>query len=410
MVVPERAATAADAVQGAIPRVVFEPTTVEEATEAMARCARERLSVCFVGGGTLLGLGAAPSRLDAVIRTGGLSRLVDHAPSDQVVTAEAGMTLSALAAVLAGHRQRLALDAPFPGRATLGGVVAANTFGPRRTRFGGARDLVLGVSLVRADGTAARGGGRVVKNVAGFDLPRLLVGSIGTLALLTRVTFRVHPLPETEATLLFPGLAPARVRRLVAAWTAAQLEPSAVAAVFTSDRLDLGLRLEGFEAGVSDQVRRLLELASREGIAGERAGAAEAAAFWARHDAVRERGSIKVKIASVPSRLEDLCRSWLPPVLGEFSPASAVVYPTLGIAFASGDPASAAGAAAGLRDARAAVVAAGGSLLVHESPAAIRPAVDAWGPPPASIDLMRALKARFDPDRRLAPGRFVGGI
>jgi len=289
-------------------------------------------------------------------------------------------------------------------------VVAANAFGPRRTRFGAARDLVLGVSLVRADGVAAKGGGKVVKNVAGFDLPRLMVGSLGTLALLTTVTFRVHPLPETEVTVLFPGLDPDQVRGFAQAWRAAQLEPSSAAAVFASDRLDLGLRVEGFEAGVADQVARLLDLGRRSGLAGERLGAAEGASFWRRHDAVREGGSVRVKVASTPSRLGDLARAWLPSILGELSPAGAVVYPTLGIAFASGEPASGAGLAAGLREARIAVSATGGSLVVCEAPPAIRPTFDPWGPPPPSIDLMRALKERFDPDRRLAPGRFVGNI
>jgi glycolate oxidase FAD binding subunit len=410
MVIRERPARPDDAIQGVVPRLVLEPSTVEEAIAAVARCAAERMAVVFVGGGTDLGLGARPSRLDAVIRTGALSRLVDHAPADQVVTAEAGMTLSALGQALALQRQRLALDAPLPGRATVGGVVAANAFGPRRTRFGAARDLVLGVSLVRADGVAAKGGGKVVKNVAGFDLPRLMVGSLGTLALLTTVTFRVHPLPETEVTVLFPGLDPDQVRSFVQAWRAAQLEPSSAAAVFASDRLDLGLRVEGFQAGVDDQVTRLLELGRRAGLPGERLDAASGEAFWRRHDAVREKGTVRVKIVSTPSRLGEMARAWLPPLLGELSPAGAVVYPTLGIAFVSGEPASGAGLAAGLRAARISVTAAGGSLVLCDAPPAIRPAVDPWGPPPPSLDLMRALKERFDPDRRLAPGRFVGGI
>jgi glycolate oxidase FAD binding subunit len=405
-----RAGASDDAIQGVVPSLVVEPATVAEAAEAMAQAAAERKSVAFVGGGTDLGLGNRPSRLDTVLRTGSLSRLVDHAPADQVVTAQAGMTLSTLAAVLARHGQRLALDAPFPARATVGGVVAANAFGPRRARFGAPRDLVLGVSLVRFDGAAVRGGSKVVKNVAGFDLPRLMVGSLGTLALLTEVTFRLHPLPETEATVLLPGLDADQVRSVAAAWRTAQLEPTSAVALFSSDRLDLGVRFEGFEAGVADQVTRMLELARKGQLPAERSSAPAAAAFWARHDAVREQGSLRVKLTATPSRLPEMARAWIPAILGELSPAAAVLYPTLGIAFVSGEPASPAGVATGLRDARAAAVAAGGSLVVCEAPAAIRPAVDPWGPPPPSIDLMRALKDRFDPDRRLAPGRFVGGI
>lgn len=406
----ERQATAADAVQGVVPRLVLEPATLEEAAEALARSAADQLAVTFVGGGTDLGLGGRPARLDAVIRTGALSRLVDHAPADQVVTAEAGMTLGALREALALHRQWLALDAPFPDRATVGGVVAANAFGPRRARFGAARDLVLGVSIVRADGTAAKGGGRVVKNVAGFDVPRLMVGSLGTLALLTTVTFRVHPLPETGATVLFPGLDPAQVWALASGWRTAQLEPTSAAAILDSARFDLGVRFEGFQAGVADQVTRLLELGRKSGMAGQRLGEAEAAGFWRRHDAVREEGSLRVKFAAPPSRLPAMARSWLAAILGELSPSSAVIYPTLGLAFVSGEPASPAGLVAGIHDARLAAASAGGWLVVCEAPPIIRGAVDPWGPPPPSIDLMRSLKQRFDPDRRLAPGRLVGGI
>jgi glycolate oxidase FAD binding subunit len=320
------------------------------------------------------------------------------------------MTHAALREVLAAHRQWLALDAPFPDRATVGGVVAANAFGPRRARFGAARDLVLGVSVVRADGTAAKGGGRVVKNVAGFDLPRLMVGSLGTLAMLTTVTFRVHPLPETAATVLFPALEPGRAWALAVAWRAAQLEPTSAAALLASDRVDLGARFEGFEAGVSDQVRRLLDAAAKLGIEGGRLSDADAAAFWERHDEVREEGPLRLKLSATPSRFPDAARTWLPRVLGELSPSRAVFYPTLGIAFASGEPADAAGLVAAVHEARVAAASAGGSLVVCDAPPAIRGAVDPFGPPPPSIDLMRSLKERFDPDHRLAPGRFVGGI
>jgi len=409
-VIRERQGTDDDAVQGVIPRIVLEPATLEEAAAALCRSAADRLAVTFVGGGTDLGLGGRPARLDAVIRTGALSRLVDHAPADQVITAEAGMTLGSLRETLALHRQWLALDPPFPDRATLGGVVAANAFGPRRARFGAARDLVLGVSIVRADGTAAKGGGRVVKNVAGFDLPRLMVGSLGTLALLTTVTFRVHPLPEARATVLFPGLDATQAWALTSGWRAAQLEPTSAAAILDSDRFDLGVRFEGFESGVADQTARMLGLGRKAGLAGARLGDVDAAEFWRRHDAIREGGSLRVKFSAPSSRLPEMARGWLPAVLGELSPSAAVLYPTLGLAFASGEPTSAASLVAGLHDARVAVIAVGGSLVLCEAPVAVRRAFDPWGAPPPAIDLMRSLKERFDPDRRLSPGRFVGGI
>jgi glycolate oxidase FAD binding subunit len=406
----ERAATEADAVLGVRPRVVFEPASGEEAAEAMARAAAEGLALAFVGGGTDLGLGARPERLDAVIRTGGLSRLVAHAPGDQVVTVEAGMTLAALQAALAPQGQWLALDAPFPERATVGGIVAGNAFGPRRARFGGPRDLVLGVTLVRADGTEARGGGRVVKNVAGFDVPRLLVGSRGSLALITTITFRVHPLPETGATVRFAGLGPAQAWALAKAWRAAQLEPSAAAGLVDQGRLDLGVRFEGFTAGVEDQATRLEALGLTLGLPGARLDAAGAETFWRRHQAVREGGPLLAKLSAPADQLAPLVEGWLPMLLAGLAGGSALVYPTLGVAFAAGQPAAAADLAGAVERSRAGLLAAGGSLVICQAPDAVRGAFDPWGPAPPALELMRSLKQHFDPERRLSPGCFAGGL
>jgi glycolate oxidase FAD binding subunit len=151
-----------DAVLGVRPSIAVEPATVEEAGEAMRALAADRLAVVFMGGGTDLELGAPPSRLDAVLHTRRLSRIREHAPSDQIVAVEAGMTLAELQRLLAPHGQRLAIDPPFPERATLGGIVAASAFGPRRARFGSVRDLVIGITVVGGDGVVARGGGTVV--------------------------------------------------------------------------------------------------------------------------------------------------------------------------------------------------------------------------------------------------------
>ena len=171
------------------------------------RGARPQERLLFVGGGTDLDLGAPPERLDVLLRTRRLDRIVEHAPSDQIAVVEAGVTAGrARPARSAPRGQRLALDPPLPERATVGGIVAANAFGPRRARYGSVRDLIIGVTIVRADGVVAHGGGKVVKNVAGFDLPKLMVGSLGTLGLIATATFRLHPLPEESATLLAPGL------------------------------------------------------------------------------------------------------------------------------------------------------------------------------------------------------------
>jgi len=406
----ERPGTESDAVLGVVPRLVLDPQDVEEAGAALGMCARDRLAVSFVGGGTELGLGAPPSELDAVLHTGALCRIVEYAPADQIVVAQAGLPLAALQRHLAPQGQWLALDPPWGGRATLGGIVAANAFGPRRARYGSVRDLIVGISFVRADGTAAKGGGKVVKNVAGFDLPRLMVGALGTLGLITTVTFRLHPLPESGETVLFPGLDAAQVSSLGTSLRAAQLEPSSSAALSSSDRFDLGVRFEGFAQGVAKQVEGLLELGLRMGLGGERLQAAEAEAFWGRHDSVRELGPLRLKVAVPPSRFPDFAGTALPLLFGELSPAASAWYPSLGIGFVAGRPAGTASAAAAVDSARGEALGLKGSLVVCEASQELRAAVDVWGPPPPAFELMQGLKNRLDPDRRLNRGRFMGGI
>jgi len=403
-----RPGEAGDAIGGVIPRAVHAPASVAEAAEVLRSAAAARQRLAFLGGGTDLGTGAAPAALDAVVRTARLARIVEYAPSDQIVVAEAGVTLAALQAALGRERQRLALDPPWPERATLGGVVAANAYGALRTRYGSVRDLLIGATLVRAEGTVVKSGGKVVKNVAGFDVARLMVGSLGTLAMVAVANFRVHPLPEVVETVVVPGLAPGAVWGLVRALRGARLEPAATAALGAVARLDLGVRFEGFEKGVRDQAARAVEIAAAAGHDPVRGEAA--AAFWGRHDARRRAGPVRLRVQAVPAALEAVARAALAPLEALLADAGVVWYPALGTGFVSGAPAAPAELAGAVAGARRALAAAGGTLTVAAAPAELAPAPDPWGPQPPAFALMRALKERFDPERRLAPGRFVGGL
>ncbi len=342
----------------------------------MLRSLRER--VMFVGGGTQLGLGPAP---EVLFSTRLLNRIVDYAPSDQVVTVEAGVTLAALQEHLNKQGQRLSLDPPLPERATLGGIVAANSFGPLRTRFGSVRDLIIGVSIVRADGTRAKGGGKVVKTVAGFDLPKLMCGSLGTLGLIATTTFRVHPLPESHATLVARGLPASGVFALVKAMRAAQLEPAAMVATREETTWEIVVRFEGFESGVKQQREKLRTLGAFED---------EGDSVWAAHAAFRTAGDARVKVAALPSQLEQVV-SALP------AEQRLCWYPTLGLGFAMGS--------FEFESARHTLAALGGSLTVEAAPSG-----SAYGAPPDSLRVHQSMKARFDPRDLLAPGRFIGGI
>ena len=410
MVAGAREGGSDDSVLGVVPRLVLEPATVTEAAEALAACARDRLRVVFVGGGTDLELGYPPTGVDVVLRTTRLARVVEHAPSDQIAVVEAGLTIAELQRRLAPHGQRLALDPPLEDRATIGGVAAANAFGPRRHRFGATRDLVVGMTFVRADGVVAKGGGKVVKNVAGFDVPRLLVGSLGTLALIATVTVRLHPLPEADSTVLVPGLGAADARAMISSLLSAQLEPTALAAVLEEERLSLAVRFEGFGPGVAEQRDRLLAVAEslRQSAAPLDDGAGRA--FWSRHDAIRSQGDLRTKIAAPPAALAEVVRSALQPLVRGVRAGAAVLYPTLGIAFSSGEVTDPSAAGSAVAAARAGLSPLGGTLVVTAAPSAVRASVDVWGPPPPSIAVMRRVKDELDPDHRLGPGRFVGGI
>lgn len=405
----KRAATPADAIQGRIPSSVYEPETIEEARGVLEALSLSGYTSVFVGGRTKLGLGSAPVRLDAVVCTGKLARIVEYSPSDQVITVEAGITLGALQERLAQDRQRLALDPPWPARATLGGIIATSSFGPLRARSGSIRDLILGVSLVRADGVLAKGGGKVVKNVAGFDLPKLACGSLGTLGMIVSATLRVHPLPQSTAALVVRGVDAAGVSALTAAVRAAQLEPAALLARRRGPGgWEVALRFEGFDAGVTEQVARLAAIAATSAD-----GVAEASLFVA-HQNAREGATLRLKLGALPNALPAV-EAALGPLASLLPDAELTWYPTLGLGFFSAVAGAGTGAGglaaivAALGPARRALRAVGGHLTIEVAPDGVHGQIEPWSAP-SSLGLQRAMKSRFDPTGLLAPGRFLGGI
>jgi len=201
-------------VDGVAARFVARPRSVSEASQVLAAAAADGLAVAFAGGGSKLGLGNPPERVDLEVQTSGLGQVLEHAAGDLVVRAQAGVPLADLQAALAPAGQWLALDPPEP-RATVGGVVAANASGPRRLRYGTVRDLIIGITVVLADGTVAHAGGKVVKNVAGYDLAKLFCGSLGTLGMVAEAIFRLHPLPAATAVVTVQVESPAQAGRAV---------------------------------------------------------------------------------------------------------------------------------------------------------------------------------------------------
>ncbi|HEV3289505.1 MAG TPA: FAD-binding oxidoreductase [Streptosporangiaceae bacterium] len=423
-----RAAGDADAVAGVVPRFAASPASVAEASALLRAAAGHELSVVARGGGSRLDWGAPPRRCDLVVGTSRLDQVLEHAAGDLVARVQAGLSLHKLGEVLAAAGQQLALDEAPGGNgqrpaATIGGTLATGMAGPRRLRYGTPRDLVIGITVVRADGTVASSGGKVVKNVAGYDLGKLFAGSYGTLGLIVEAAFRLHPLPAAASYTTVDTDGPAAARAAVAAAAASELAPVAVeiSRAARDQPVRVGVLLEGDPGGVAERAAVL------RGLLGDGAASSgEAPGWWGRLEPPAGPGTL-VRVAfwaaALPRVLAAIDAAAAavpadPQVAG--SAASGVLYAALP---ASTGPAAAAGFVAGLREALARGDADArpasaplpdsppvlASAVVVHAPPAVRKLVDLWGPVPG-LSLMRAVKDQFDPGHRMAPGRFAGGI
>jgi glycolate oxidase FAD binding subunit len=315
----------------------------------------------------------------------------------------AGTPLAKVQSTVAGAGQRLSLDDPVGG-STVGGALATNLSGPGRVAGSTARDLLIGVTLVRADGVVAKAGGRVVKNVAGYDLGKLVIGSFGTLGVVTRAVFRLHPLAAARRVVRVPVDSPEDADRLTQAVVHAQVVPAAVELDRPAEGPgELAVLLEGTEAGVEARAATTERLLGSGASSGEELPDGWGRLPWAGAD---DR-PLALKATFALSGLADVLRAAAgqpgAPVALRGSAGAGVLYGSV----PAGTPVEA--AAALVERLRAACTAAGGALVVLDGPPTTTAALDTWGPVPA-LDLMRRVKAQFDPDRRLAPGRFVGGI
>ncbi len=254
--------------------LVAAPASTEEAAAVMRAAAEHELAVVARGGGSRLGWGTPPSRCDLVVDTSRMSSVVEHAAGDLVARLQAGARMGDVAAVLAQAGQEIALDVP--GEATVGGVVASGLAGPRRLRYGTPRDLLIGITIVRADGTVAKSGGKVVKNVAGYDLGKLFAGSAGTLGLITEAIFRLHPLPAARAFVTAEYVAVSVACDAVAAAANSPLVSSAVELTRAAPGgpIRVGVLLEGSADGVEARSLRMA------GLLGQAEVAADPPAWW----------------------------------------------------------------------------------------------------------------------------------
>src|SRR6516225_4578305 len=245
-----RAASPRDALCGVQPQFLLEPATEQQLATALRLADESKLAVIPSGGGTKLGWGNAPSRADLILSTARLNRILEHAWADLTVTVEAGCTIETLQQTLALHGQCLALDPLWPEKATVGGILSTNDSGALRLRFGALRDLIIGVTIALPDGTLASSGGKVVKNVAGYDLPKLVTGAFGTLGVITRAVFRLHPFPKEEHSFTFVARDLADANRLALAVQDSRLAHTGLQARFdAATPPEVDVRFEGTDAG-----------------------------------------------------------------------------------------------------------------------------------------------------------------
>ena len=395
-----RAATQVDAVDGVVPRQVAEPETGEAFVGALAHASRERLTTVIRGGGTKLDWGRPPSGVDVLVSTARLDRLLAHRHGDLTTTVQSGMTLRALNAALREHRQWLPVDSAFD-TATVGGIVATNDAGPSRYRNGTPRDLVIGITLALTDGRLIKAGGTVVKNVAGYDLGKLVSGSHGTLAGIVDVTFKLVPIPRASSTLAAAYADPEAMARDVAALAASQIEPAAFdvwAGGSEATPYRLLLRIATSPAATEAQIAAARALVSGESmvLSGD-----EEAGLWAAQIGSPWRGDAAVRLSWLPARLPLLLalvkgieRS------GDVSASLAGRVMGAGHLRLSGPAPALATAVTRLR-ASADV----GHVVVLRAPRELKALVDVWGPPRESDTVVRSLKQMFDPAGILNAGR-----
>ncbi len=411
---PELAAAAVD---GVIPRWLARPASLDEVSRLIALASAEGLAVAPRGSGSALDLGAPPARLDLVVDLSRLTAIVDYVPADMVATAQAGVTLDILARELGKHGQMLALDPHGGASRSVGGVLATNASGPRRFRYGTGRDLLLGARFVQADGTVTWGGSKVVKSVTGYDIPKLLTGSLGTLGVIVEATLRLHPVQPASGSWLFSFPSREAAGALASSVLASSLEPDRLAWLNAAALGRVGQ--DPAPAAVAVSVASVAEAVTSQGALfgamASRLGARISTldeSFWPRVGGALA-DPIVVKIASEIRRL--------PFWAGEIESAgarhglSAAVVGEAGngilrAAF-EGSVLPESWAREIIAPLREALAAEGGNLVVERAPLGLKRAADVWGPvPEAALAVMKRLKAEFDPRGTLNPGRFVGGL
>ncbi len=391
------------------------PNTQAELAAVIAWAGQNGYAVLPCGSGSKLDWGGLvkldlPNVRLMAVSTSRLNRLVEHAVGDLTVTAEAGMKFADLQQVLATAGQFLPIDPAYPQQATLGGIIATADTGSLRHRYRGVRDLLLGMTFVRSDGKIATAGGRVVKNVAGYDLMKLFTGAYSTLGVTCQVTFRVYPLPESSGTVILTGEAAALTQATQTLLSSALtptavdlLSPDLVAKLGLGKGTGLIVRFQSIADSVKQQSARLLEVGEKLGLQANISREKDENQLWQ---------TLPETIWNSPQNSTIICKIGIRPsesvkLIDEFPIQDAVIHAGCGLGILRFDETVTAEV---IGQIRRGCEAKGGFLTVLVAPAALKQELDVWGYTGSAIDVMRGIKKQFDSQNILSPNRFLDGI
>jgi glycolate oxidase FAD binding subunit len=396
----------ADEVCGVQPELHVEPANEAELAHVLEYANRTEMLVTPRGGGTKMDWGTAPQAIDLMISSANFARILEYAPGDMTVTVGAGVTIAQLLDVLAEHRQRLALDPLWPDRATVGGIIAANDSGALRLRYGSMRDLIIGITVVLGDGTIATSGGKVVKNVAGYDLPKLMSGALGTLGIITRAVFRLHPLPQESKTLSFSFLNREKANDFMLSIADSAVVPTGLQMrTNAAGGVAVDVRLDGIAAGIAAQTKTVCNLAGDVNPSDP-----DFSDPWQARQQLWSGGPSATicKLSLLPTQLSATAE-FIREALSDNTDWTLLMHST-GLAWLQLDSTDCAQIADFIASIRTFLAPTGGTAVVLKAPPPLRQKVDLWGPAGSALPLMKRVKEQFDPRGILNRGRFVGGI
>jgi glycolate oxidase FAD binding subunit len=425
----------AAAVDGKVPKAIVSPATIDQVSEIVAYAHEQGLAIIPRGNGTKMGLGSIPKRVDLVLSTGRLNRIIDRDCDNLTLSVESGVRLSEVQRDLENRGYVLPLDPPFTQRATLGGIVASNSSGPKRLRYGTARDLITGIKAVFPNGDIVVSGGKTAKNVSGYDMVKLLIGSLGTLGVICEITLTLLPLPEKERTLLIPFSGLGEANRLVHEMVKSQLIPASLDLLnstaanringlmaFPEAKYLVAIGLEGVAEAVDRQISEIRGMGKNHGARDVLSlDSEDHHDFWI---TIRDFAEVLVKdspdliclkSSGLISKSGEMVGSY-ERIAQEFGfDCACVCHAGSGILCAhvlvGTDFWSKMDSLIGLiRQFTAGACRSGGNLTVQSCPLPIKKAVNVWGELGSDYPIMRRLKQAIDPAGTLNPGRYVGGL